>query len=187
MSGSRPPASEVLDKLGILHDLRSLDPHLAGTPPLGVDLPDSDIDILCHAPDPLAACRLLWACFHARRGFSVRQWRNGSRPVIARFEALGWQIEVFAAPEPVARQAGWRHFQVERRLLELGGPPLREAVLALRRQGLKTEPAFARLLGLPGDPFCAMLDLAEADDDGLAAHLARAGFHPVAGAAHRRR
>jgi len=32
--------------------LAEFDPHLAGTLPLGLDLPTSDLDILCHAAEP---------------------------------------------------------------------------------------------------------------------------------------
>ena len=41
--------------------------------------------------------------------------------------------------------------EVERRLLALGGAPLRHAVMARRRQGARTEPAFAGSLRLEGD------------------------------------
>lgn len=54
---------------------------------------------------------------------------------------------------------------VQARLLEIGGEALRQAVIALKRSGLKTEPAFARLLGLAGDAYQALLTL-EASSDG---------------------
>jgi hypothetical protein len=49
-------------------------------------------------------------------------------------------------------------------------------VLALRREGAKTEPAFASLLGLAGDPYAAMLELHDRPEAVLTALLARAGF-----------
>ncbi|WP_413776421.1 DUF4269 domain-containing protein [Rhodopseudomonas sp. P2A-2r] len=49
--------------------LALFDPHVVGTLPLGIDRPDSDIDIVCHAKDPHAIVdvipnplsRWLWA------------------------------------------------------------------------------------------------------------------------------
>ena len=56
---------------------------------------------------------------------------------------------------------------IQARLLDLGGDALRIAIVALRRSGLKTEPAFARHLGIAGDPYIALLALEKIDDGGL--------------------
>ncbi len=60
-----------------------------------------------------------------------------------------------------------RHFQIERRLLALFGVDFQSRVVALKRQGIKTEPAFAALLKLPGDPYEALLTLGAWTDDRL--------------------
>ncbi|MCW5738348.1 MAG: DUF4269 domain-containing protein, partial [Enhydrobacter sp.] len=83
----------------------------------------------------------------------------------------GWAIEMFGDARPVAEQRGWRHFVIERRLLALGGTALHAAVMKRRRDGLKTEPAFADVLRLGGDPYLALLDLEAASDDALAQML----------------
>lgn len=158
--------------------LEAFDPHVAGTPPLGLDLPTSDVDVLCHAPDLAAFASVLWHAYKDRPRFSIRQWIGVPRPVIASFEAEGWTFEVFGSTQPVHEQAGWRHFLVERRLLELGGAAFRQSVMRYRLDGLKTEPAFAAALGLAGDPYVAMLDLGERSDSELAGALATAGFAP---------
>lgn len=151
----------------------AFDPHVAGTPPLGIDLPDSDIDILCHAPDGAAFCAAAWA-WRDRPGFALFQQRDGDRATVLRFDFAGWPFEIYATPRPVEGQDGWRHFVVERRLLAIGGEPLRAAILAARRTGLKTEAAFARVLGLPGDPYAAMLALADLTSEVLATFVVRA-------------
>jgi len=169
---------DAVRRSGILHHLREFDPRLAGTPPLGLDLPGSDIDVLCHAPDPVRFATILWRAWSGFPGFAMHQWAAAGRPVIARFQAHGWEFEVFGQAVPVEAQMGWRHFVAERRLLERGGPALRAAVMAERRAGAKTEIAFARVLRLDGDPFEAVAALDLAPDDELDRHLARAGQAP---------
>jgi len=167
---------QAIARLDLLEHLRAFDPHVVGTLPLGVALPGSDIDIVCQAADPTAFAARLWARFGAEAGFAMHQWIGAPRPVVARFSAHGWDIEVFGCALPVADQPGWRHFDVERRLLALGGPGFHAAVLDGRRQGLKTEPAFCRALGLAGDPYALLFDMQPRPDRTLAAHLAAAGY-----------
>jgi hypothetical protein len=170
---AKPAYDEALRRAGALEALAAFDPHVAGTPPLGLDLPGSDIDILCHAPDLNAFAAVVGTAFGACEGFSARRWNGGGEPaVIAGFAAHGWAFEVFGQALPVAEQLGWRHFVIERRLLALGGAALRTAVLQRRRAGLKTEPAFADALQLTGDPYLTLLELEHQTDEALASLLA---------------
>ena len=173
---SRPPYEDALAACRVLERLAGFDARVAGTPPLGLDMPGSDIDVLCCAPDAHAFAAALWAAFGDAPGFTLTQWRDPPRSVIAAFDVAGWRIEVYGEAAPVERQRGWRHFAVERRLLALGGPPFRYAVLELRRRGWKTEPAVAAALGLPGDPYQALLDLADLGNADLRDALRAAGF-----------
>jgi hypothetical protein len=170
---------QATDRLGILDVLRDHDPRIAGTLPLGIDVPGSDIDILCHVVDGKAFTHLVWSAFGEQPGFSVRQWTGDGRPVIASFEAHGWAFELFGHPSPVALQRGWRHFEIERRLLALGGAPFRHAVMERRRQGAKTEPAFADSLRLEGDPYAALLGIHSCNDGQLFRLLAESGYVPL--------
>ena len=52
-------------------------------------------------------------------------------------------------------------------------PEAREAIRALKRDGLKTEPAFGQYFGIMGDPYAALLDLAALDDETLLRRFAR--------------
>jgi len=156
--------------------LVAFDPRVAGTPPLGLDQPTSDVDVLCHALDPAAFAACVWATFSTAADFSIRQWIGADRPVIASFTAHGWVFQLFGQAKPVSEQAGWRHFIVERRLLNLGGPAFRAAVAGARAGGMKTEPAFAAVLRLDGDPYRVMLDLEHHSDVSLTQILAVSGF-----------
>ena len=167
---------EALARCGVLEVLASFEPRVAGTPPLGLDLPGSDIDILCFAPNMWAFADAVWRAFSEAPGFMAKQWVEAPRPMVASFEAAGWRIELYGEAIPVEQQRGWRHFAVERRLLALGGDGFRIAVLALRQRGMKTEPAFATALGQSGDPYLTLLDLGEQDDETLISALQARGF-----------
>jgi hypothetical protein len=114
---ARMTYTSAVDSSAVLELLRPFDPRIVGTLPLGVAVPGSDIDIVCHAPDPNA-------------------------------------------------------FEVERRLLALDDGRLRRAVGVQRANGLKTEPAFAAVLGIEGDPYMGLLELAAETDAELSARLA---------------
>ncbi len=148
---------------------------MAGTFPLGLAVPGSDIDVLCHAPDAQVFAEALWETCRDFEHFAMWQWQKAARPVVAAFSVAGTPFEVFGQALPVQEQHGWRHFAVEARLLELGGEGLRAAVMTARRAGAKTEPAFAQVLGLEGDPYRAMLALADRDDEELKRILKRRG------------
>jgi hypothetical protein len=147
--------------------LASFDPHVAGTPPLGIDVPGSDIDILCHAPDLQVFADKLWSTCAAFEDFSLHQWTQSTRPILCTFTHAGWAFEIFGDARPITQQEGWRHFCVEQRLLALGGSSFQQAILDQRYAGLKTEPAFAAVLGLAGDPYEALLALDGASDEVL--------------------
>ena len=74
-------------------------------------------------------------------------------------QAMHCNREIFAQEIPVTKQVAYRHFLTEERLLKLGGPLFKEKILTLRKEGLKTEPAFAKALNLAGDPFEELLKL----------------------------
>jgi hypothetical protein len=79
--------------------------------------------------------------------------------VVCSFRYQEFEIEVFGQDCPTERQQAFRHMVVEDRVLQAGGESWRSAVRQLKEQGLKTEPAFAKLLHLPGNAYEALLVL----------------------------
>jgi len=171
-SGPQRQAYHVLQRHALLGHLAAYAPVLVGTFPLDLTVPGSDLDIICEAPN-LAAFRQTLAAFAAYPNYAVRLASTAEPALVASFEVEGLAVEVFGQDLPTARQNGYRHLVVEARLLAAGGAALRQRVLALKTKGVKTEPAFAQVLGLAGDPYQALLVLEACDEAVLAALVAR--------------
>ncbi|MDQ3930916.1 MAG: DUF4269 domain-containing protein [Chloroflexota bacterium] len=161
-------AAAVLQNLGIFSTLAEYKPVLAGTIPLDIAVDSSDLDITCEVYDLEQFAELLSASYAHLSGFRIRQKGvRGVMSVVASFEFEGLPVDVFGQPQPVSEQYAYRHMDVEARLLEMGGPEAREEIRRLKREGLKTEPAFAHYFNLPGDPYEVLLSLSMLGDEAL--------------------
>ncbi len=159
-------ALRVLNALDIFCILRDYSPVLAGTVPLGIDIEQSDLDIICEVRDLDVFERAVKGAFGTRDGFHIEQVTfKGLATVFARFTFDGFPIEIFAQPRPVAQQNAYRHMVVEARLLAIGGEGARRAIRQMKRDGLKTEPAFARYFKVEGDPYEALLTLSSLSEE----------------------
>ena len=87
-----------------------------------------------------------------------------------------FSFELFAQDRPSDQQDGFRHMDVEYRILALSNEHTRLKIKRLRSSGAKTEPAFAEILELSGDPYEELLKLADDDDDALTARLRAVGL-----------
>ncbi|WP_245946882.1 DUF4269 domain-containing protein [Paenibacillus cellulosilyticus] len=155
-------AHKVFD---ILHEY---DPILVGTVPIFIEIPSSDLDIICNVQHFTAFERVVKEHFEHYSGFTItRRIVDGIERVKANFTIEGWPIELFGQNKPTQEQNGFVHMIIEDRLLNLFGEPLRQAVIARKLEGMKTEPAFASLLQLEGDPYAALLKLADWTDEEL--------------------
>ncbi|RZL16419.1 MAG: DUF4269 domain-containing protein [Hymenobacter sp.] len=175
-------ACQVLQALEVKRRLAAYEPVLTGTVPLDIDVPGSDLDIICAVP--LAAqpafAQLLRAHYGHLPGFSLRRGLvGGLESVVSNFYCEGLPIEVFGQGLPTRQQNAYRHLLVEHAVLQTGGEAWRLAVRALKQQGLKTEPAFARLLRLPNhSPYQALLQLEKLPPAALTALVAGCPLPP---------
>lgn len=168
-------ALRVIRELRIWEVLAAYTPGLAGTVPLGIDNPQSDLDVICEAHDFEAVERDIGRLWEPRDINIFRDGVRGVETVLAGFmHDSGWWIELFAQPVPVARQRACLHLLVEERLLEIGGKPARDAIRQLKCQGVHTEPAFTAYFGIVGDPYEELARLAGADDEELRQAISRA-------------
>lgn len=174
-------AYQVLIQLDIFSVLAEFDPMLAGTFPLGLETAQSDLDIVCNVENLEHFEALVKAVYGNLDGFHiVRRQRNGLPTSICRFQFRDFPIELFAQARPSEEQNAYRHMLAESALLRAGGEEARAAIRQLREDGLKTEPAFGRYFCLEGDPYEALLAVAEmsageVDDVVLRARYVRRG------------
>ena len=152
-------AYDSIQKLDLLKKLKPFDPILVGTIPIQVDIEESDLDIICCIAND-AHFKQVMEEFAAYKGFQLKEvFINEVKSVIVNFASDGFEFEIFGQRVPTQQQNAFRHMVIEHLILEAQGEEFREQVVKLKLEGYKTEPAFAKLLGLKGDPYVAMLDV----------------------------
>lgn len=145
--------SKILGELNLLAVLAEYRPVLVGTIPIDVDVANSDLDIICEMYSREAFGRQVEDHFGHLPAFVVKHTRMQGLPtVVIRFSYHQWPIELFGQAQPAEGQMAFRHMVVEHRVLALADTSFRKDIRRLKREGTKTEPAFARLLNLSGIP-----------------------------------
>ncbi len=151
-------AYHSVQDLKLLEMLEDYNPTLTGTIPIELDLPESDLDIIMEAHDLDELEVLLENEFQHMNEFEKEKKKiRGENVLKVNFIYNGFPFELFAQNVPVHRQNAYLHMVIEYRLLQ-EQPGLRETIKNLKKRGYKTEPAFAQVLGLKGDPYEALLE-----------------------------
>lgn len=139
--------------------LAPYDPLLVGTVPIDIAIASSDLDIICYASDLEEFCRFAQQHFSWRESFRLSKSIINMVPtILVYFMLAGFEVELFAQDVPSKLQNGYRHMIIEYEILSHHDENFRQRILALKLAGVKTEPAFAQLLGLEGDPYEGLLN-----------------------------
>lgn len=170
----------ILDEARLFERLRAFDLRWVGSIPLDIHGPGADADICCSALGDLDGFEtFLRSEFGQLADASILPNHHaGEASVIAKFSLGDLPVEIYGRNRPVETHESYIHWLAEHRLLELAGDRLREDFRLAKAGGLKTEPAFARVLGLGGDPYIEVLKLASPSDDALRSLLRQAGYAP---------
>lgn len=153
-------AYTTLTRYRVLEILSGYQALLVGTIPINIDIESSDLDVICNAPNTTYFKVDVTVKFGMHKNFSIREAQiNKQAVVVANFWLDEWEIEIYAQATPTMQQNGYRHMLAEYRLLQQRGEAFRQQIIALKKQGYKTEPAFAKALNLPGDAYQALLNL----------------------------
>ncbi|MCD9856069.1 DUF4269 domain-containing protein [Epilithonimonas sp. JDS] len=149
---------QVLENHQIFQKLKKYNPILAGTFPIGINIDGSDLDIILETDDFETLKKLLIKEFQNQEQFSINLTEiNEVESLICKFQMEEFPVEIFAQDQPTDRQNAYLHMIKEFEILEKEGDEFRRKIIELKKQGLKTEPAFAKLLGLTRDPYIELL------------------------------
>ena len=151
---------ELITKYRVFEILKEFDPILAGTIPIEVDTDKSDLDIICYWKDKYLFSQTLKSNFSSFDGYQQKEKEKRDHlTIMACFSIEGFEFEIFGQNRPTKTQEANRHMIIEHKLLLKHGEQFRHQVIELKKQGVKTEPAFAQLLGLETDnPFDKLLE-----------------------------
>lgn len=155
-NAAQKSAYGTLRRYRIMDLLKHYDPLLTGTVPIAINIEGSDLDIICCYHDHDSFAGHITELFKGFRNFELIV---KSSAVVANFTVDNWQIEIYGEAKPTRMQHAYRHMLIEHRLLQIHGDELRTLIISLKKAGYKTEPAFAKALGLTGDPYRTLLDL----------------------------
>jgi hypothetical protein len=153
-------AFRVLTTHQIMEKLDKFQPILAGTIPLNIDTTGSDLDIICCWKNETDFINTLQQHFGKMKQF---EWHKATirdeLSIICNFMLEDFPVEIFGQAIPSNKQMAYRHLLIENQLLIQKGEQFRKEIIQLKEAGLKTEPAFATLLNLKGDPYTELLKL----------------------------
>lgn len=155
-------AYEVLDKINIFKVLDCYNPILVGTIPINIDIDSSDLDIICEVHNFNEFKCVMESNFSSYDNFKISN--NAINIMTINFKVDNFEIEVYGENKKTVMQNGYRHMMIEHKILCLGGEDIRKKIVELKKSGLKTEPAFAKLLGLKGNPYEELLKLENIDE-----------------------
>ncbi len=155
-------AYRELKALNVFERLEKFNPILAGTIPIEIDLAESDLDIICECDNHTELSTILIKHFSGERSFELKLYeRNGIETTRVRFNTENFMIEVFGQDIPTQEQNAYRHMLIEDKILREKGLEFKLKIIELKSKGVKTEAAFAELLGLKGNPYEELLKMEE--------------------------
>lgn len=146
---------QILQELDIMEYLKEYDPLLTGTIPIEIDIEGSDLDIVCSVKNFDEFEKKVSERYGKLEDYRVRKVEDS---IVINFYYEKMEIELYGNDRASDMQNAYLHMLVEAKLLELGGRELRREIIELKKSGIKTEPAFCRVLGVEGNPYENMLD-----------------------------
>lgn len=146
-------AYEVLTKYRIFEILSCYSPILAGTIPIEIDIEGSDLDIICEVDLRFEEDFLDEIMFSKLIPFEIdvkveNLIIKGEKCIVLNFTLEEFPIEIFGQNKPTTEQNAYRHMIAEYKILQEKGEEFKQKIIELKKQGIKTEPAFGLLLNL---------------------------------------
>lgn len=149
---------ELLTSNNVFTILKEYNPILVGTIPINIDIDSSDLDIICCFKKKKQFINNLILNFGNENLFTIKEIMiNEVASVVASFILENFEIEIFGQNIPTTEQLGYKHMLIEHQILNEKDENFRLEIIRQKQNGLKTEPAFAKVLGLVGDPYEELL------------------------------
>ncbi|MCT4586153.1 MAG: DUF4269 domain-containing protein [Peptostreptococcaceae bacterium] len=167
---------EILRDLNIFKILKEYKPILVGTIPIGIDVDTSDLDIVCKVDDFFEFKKLLKENFSKFKNFKLK-FDEEKQIMLCNFFVSDMEIEIYSSKLDSKKTNGYRHMIIEYRVLNLLDLNFKDKIIELKKNGLKTEPAFGKLLGMD-NPYEELLLLENLNDDELCEFLKSNEKHP---------
>lgn len=142
----------ILEENKILQILSEYNPLLVGTIPINIDVDNSDLDIICEVKDFYMFREALNSYFGEYKDFNL-DYNEKESVIVCNFKIEELEIEIYGSKVKSEESNGYRHMIIEYRILNLLGEEFKDKIINLKENGLKTEPAFAKLLNLNGNPY----------------------------------
>ncbi|WP_126971708.1 DUF4269 domain-containing protein [Gynurincola endophyticus] len=150
---------DVLVSYHIMDRLSDYQPVITGTIPIEINIATSDVDIILYATELKCLQDKLITHFSHFKNFEIyTDIINTATVVITTFTLNGFCFELFAQAVPTTDQYAYLHMIKEYEILQQQPETFKKEIIKLKESGIKTEPAFAQLLGLEGNPYEALLN-----------------------------
>jgi hypothetical protein len=150
---------ETLIKSNLLNTLSLFTPVVVSTICIGIDINDSDIDIICTYQNFADYKQFIKQKFKTYQHFDIWERKN-TNEIVCTFKFDGFLFEIFSSNIPVTQQNAYLHLTAMHKMLSLSNSLLKNKIIEFKKNGLKSEPSFAKLLHLKGDPFEEIKQLA---------------------------
>ena len=157
----RPKFAMLVTELKLFEIFKDNLPFIAGAIPLAIDVVGDDVDFLVSYPNYSEFELKCTELFAGLAGFEMSQGHaNGADYSLCRFTYHEVSFQIFSSVDSTFSQNGFLHFQIEEKLLKYGAVDWQNKIVNLKSSGVKTEPAFGKLLKQDSvDPYIYLLEL----------------------------
>lgn len=169
---------KILKSINIFNILKEFNPILVGTIPIGIDIEKSDLDIVCqiNLENKENFKDTIVKYFSQLKKIKITDKFLSDGIILINFFIDNIEIEIYASKLLSIETNGYRHMIIEDRFLNYASLKFKEMIIALKRDGVKTEPAFAKLLNLNGNPYKELLNLEFLTDKEIIDKLRELGY-----------
>ncbi|HCN48177.1 MAG TPA: DUF4269 domain-containing protein [Chryseobacterium sp.] len=151
---------KILVNKKIIKKLEKYDPKLVGSIPLQINTQTSDVDLICCYNNHASFIEDITSKFCHQKNFSITNSKEyGEETITINFDLSGFHLEIFSQKTQTTNQLAYRHLILEEKILNEYGENFKNKIIELKQIGMKTEPAFCKLLKISGNPYFEILKL----------------------------